>query len=118
MTARSRRSPRGRVAGQGDDPDEPVGGPERRGGAGTSDLRPSRCLSAILDPYVISGTEDFPVVDAIVRYRLSKRWGVASIEVRNIFDEEFLFPGRQFPDIGASRSIQQSLAAGLDFRFA
>ena len=36
-------------------------------------------------------SEDFVVVDAAVGYRLSQRRGLLSLEVKNLFDEDFLF---------------------------
>ncbi|MCZ6839706.1 MAG: TonB-dependent receptor, partial [Alphaproteobacteria bacterium] len=35
--------------------------------------------------------DDFVLVDAAIGYRLPKRRGILSLEVRNLFDEEFLF---------------------------
>ena len=36
-------------------------------------------------------SDDFVVVDAAVGYRLPRRRGILSLEVRNLFDEDFLF---------------------------
>jgi len=36
-------------------------------------------------------SDDFVVVDAAVGYRLPQRRGILSLEVRNLFDEDFLF---------------------------
>ncbi|MDH3636679.1 MAG: TonB-dependent receptor [Gammaproteobacteria bacterium] len=36
-------------------------------------------------------SEDFVVVDAAIGYRLPRRRGILSLEVRNLFDEDFLF---------------------------
>jgi tetratricopeptide (TPR) repeat protein len=44
-------------------------------------------------------SEDFVVVDAAIGYRLPRRRGILSLEVRNLFDEDFLFQ---------DASIQQS----------
>lgn len=38
-----------------------------------------------------SGEDQFWVVDASVGYRLPKRWGLVTIETKNLFDEEFQF---------------------------
>lgn len=40
---------------------------------------------------VESGEDQFWVVDASVGYRLPKRWGLVTIETKNLFDEEFQF---------------------------
>jgi outer membrane receptor for ferrienterochelin and colicin len=39
----------------------------------------------------VADRDDFTVVDALLGYRLPKRWGLISIEVRNLFDSEFNF---------------------------
>lgn len=39
----------------------------------------------------VSDADDFTVVDAVVGYRLPKRRGLVSIEVRNLFDSDFKF---------------------------
>jgi tetratricopeptide (TPR) repeat protein len=40
---------------------------------------------------VISGDDEFWIVDAFIRYRLPKRWGFITLEARNLFDEDFHF---------------------------
>jgi len=40
--------------------------------------------------------EDFIVVDAAVGYRLPKRWGIISFEIKNLLDEDFLFQDLNF----------------------
>jgi hypothetical protein len=40
---------------------------------------------------VISGDDQFWIVDAVIRYRLPKRWGFITLEARNLFDEDFQF---------------------------
>jgi tetratricopeptide (TPR) repeat protein len=40
---------------------------------------------------LISGGDRFWVFDASIKYRLPKRWGIITIELRNLFDEEFNF---------------------------
>lgn len=39
----------------------------------------------------VSDSDDFTVVDAVIGYRLPKRRGLVSIEVRNLFDSDFKF---------------------------
>ena len=39
----------------------------------------------------VEDSEDFVVVDAAIGYRLRRRRGILSMEVRNLFDEDFLF---------------------------
>jgi len=41
--------------------------------------------------YRASGEDNFFIVDASVGYRLPKRYGIVSIGVRNLFDQEFRF---------------------------
>jgi hypothetical protein len=40
---------------------------------------------------VTSGDDQFWIVDAFIRYRLPKRWGFITLEVRNLFNEDFHF---------------------------
>jgi len=40
---------------------------------------------------VVSGDDEFWVVDASVSYRLPRRLGLITLEAKNLFDEEFLF---------------------------
>jgi outer membrane receptor protein involved in Fe transport len=40
---------------------------------------------------IVPGDDQFWVVDASIGYRLPKRWGLITIEARNLFDEEFKF---------------------------
>ena len=40
---------------------------------------------------VVSGSDRFWVVDALIGYRLPKRLGLVTLEVRNLFDERFRF---------------------------
>jgi outer membrane receptor protein involved in Fe transport len=42
------------------------------------------------------GDDSFVVVDAAVGYRLPKRYGILSVEVRNLFDNSFNFQGDNF----------------------
>jgi tetratricopeptide (TPR) repeat protein len=39
----------------------------------------------------VSGGDQFIVVDAAVAYRLPRRWGLVSLEVKNLFDRRFRF---------------------------
>jgi TonB dependent receptor len=60
---------------------------------------------------IISGSDTFWVADVGLGYRFPKRWGLASIEVRNLFDENFQFqdtdPGD--PRLGPERTIFRRL---------
>ena len=49
---------------------------------------------------IVYGSDNFWVADVGRGYRFPKRWGLASIEVRNLFDENFQF---QDTDPGDSR---------------
>jgi hypothetical protein len=40
---------------------------------------------------VVPGNDDFWIVDALLGYRLPKRFGLATLEVRNLFNEQFQF---------------------------
>jgi outer membrane receptor protein involved in Fe transport len=40
---------------------------------------------------IVRGDDKFWVVDASIGYRLPKRWGLITLEARNLFDEEFKF---------------------------
>ncbi len=40
---------------------------------------------------IVSGDNQFWVVDASIGYRFPKRWGLITLEARNLFDEEFKF---------------------------
>ena len=40
---------------------------------------------------IVSSDDQFWVVDASIGYRLPKRWGLITVEMRNLFDEEFRF---------------------------
>jgi len=40
---------------------------------------------------VVSGDDQFWVFDASIGYRLPKRWGLITIEAKNLFNEEFNF---------------------------
>jgi hypothetical protein len=41
-------------------------------------------------------SDEFYVVDAAIGYRLPKRRGIVSLEVRNLLDEKFLFEDLEF----------------------
>jgi len=40
---------------------------------------------------IVSGDDQFWVIDASIGYRFPKRWGLITLEARNLFDEEFNF---------------------------
>lgn len=40
---------------------------------------------------VVPGEDQFVVVDASIGYRLPRRWGIISLEVKNLFNEKFKF---------------------------
>jgi outer membrane receptor protein involved in Fe transport len=40
---------------------------------------------------IFSGKDDFWVFDAIIQYRLPKRYGLVSMGINNIFDTQFLY---------------------------
>jgi tetratricopeptide (TPR) repeat protein len=39
----------------------------------------------------VSGEDDFWIVDVLIGYRLPKRWGIITIEAKNLFDKSFKF---------------------------
>ena len=39
----------------------------------------------------VAGSDDFVVVDAVIAYRLPRRWGTISLQGNNLLDEEFQF---------------------------
>jgi len=41
-------------------------------------------------------SDDFVLVDAAIGYRLPNRWGIISLEARNLFDKEFLFQDQNY----------------------
>ncbi len=53
------------------------------------------------------GRDDFWFVDVCLSYRLPKRYGLVSIEARNLFDEQFQFQtmDKANPDIVPERLI-------------
>ncbi len=67
------------------------------------------------DLSIVPGEDDFWVVDASLSYRLPKRYGVVSLEVKNLFDEDFRFqdtdPGN--PRILPDRFFMFKLAVSL-----
>jgi hypothetical protein len=56
---------------------------------------------------IVPGDDQFWVFDASVGYRLPKRYGLITIEVKNLFDEEFEFQDMEFrnPVISPERLI-------------
>jgi len=53
------------------------------------------------------GTDQFWVTDALIRYRLPKRYGIVTLEAKNIFDEKFQYQNTDSanPDILPERWI-------------
>ena len=45
---------------------------------------------------VVSGEDEFVVVDASVSYRLPRRMGIITVEGKNLFDQEIRFEGVDF----------------------
>jgi outer membrane receptor protein involved in Fe transport len=41
--------------------------------------------------FTVENKDQFWVADVLVGYRLPKRWGIASVEVRNLFNEDFFY---------------------------
>jgi hypothetical protein len=61
-----------------------------------------------MDPFdTINDEDDFWVVEASIGYRLPKRYGIISVEARNLFDENFRFQDTDpaNPDIYPERLI-------------
>jgi outer membrane receptor protein involved in Fe transport len=52
-----------------------------------------------------SGSDDFVLVDALVGYRFPKRFGIASLEVNNLFDTSFNFQDDSFREFRDEPSI-------------
>ena len=66
----------------------------------------------LFDPNPLSfapepGSDRFWVVDASLSYRLPRRYGLVSVEVKNLFDEQFQFQSmaRGGPDVFPERVI-------------
>jgi tetratricopeptide (TPR) repeat protein len=57
--------------------------------------------------FIVSGDDQFWVVDASIGYRLPKRYGLITLEAKNLFDEEFDFQDTDpaFPRILPDRFI-------------
>jgi outer membrane receptor protein involved in Fe transport len=53
--------------------------------------------------------DDFSVVDAAIGYRLPKRLGMISLEIGNLFDEEFRFRDASFKTSDRFNVIQPFL---------
>ena len=62
-----------------------------------------------------SGSDNFWVVDASIGYRLPKRWGVISLEVKNLFDQKFRFQDTDpiSPSIAPDRVIFGRFTVGF-----
>ena len=52
-----------------------------------------------------SGQDSFFLVDAAIGYRLPKRYGILSVEVKNVFDEEFFYQDDSYRQFGAEPVI-------------
>jgi len=61
-----------------------------RAGLNTSYIDQEGSFQDITFSY-FNGSDDFWVVDAFIGYRLPKRWGIFTLEVKNLFDEEFKY---------------------------
>jgi hypothetical protein len=48
------------------------------------------------DGGVLSGSDDFWIVDVAINYRLPKRYGFITLGATNLFDQKFLFFDRDF----------------------
>lgn len=53
-------------------------------------------LSPLFVPSFPTDGNDFVLVDAAVGYRLPKRWGIVSLEARNLLDERFFYQDDNF----------------------
>jgi outer membrane receptor protein involved in Fe transport len=55
----------------------------------------------------VSGNDDFWVVDAGISYRLPRRYGVLTIGVTNLFDEQFKYQETDLrnPTIQPARAV-------------
>ena len=51
-----------------------------------------------------SGEDDFFVVDLAVGYRFPKRYGIASLGIKNLFDEEFNYQDNSFREFSSEAS--------------
>jgi tetratricopeptide (TPR) repeat protein len=64
--------------------------------------------------------EDFIVVDASVGYRFHGRWGVISFDVKNLFDEEFLYQDVNIQTADPSQPVftpERTFLARFTFNF-
>ena len=57
-------------------------------------------LSSLAD-----GKDEFIVVDAAIGWRIPNRLGIVSLEVRNLFDEEFKYQDDSFREFSDNPSI-------------
>jgi TonB-dependent receptor-like protein len=64
---------------------------------------------------VVSGSDEFWIVDALLGYRFPKRFGLATLEVRNLFDENFQFQDTDPRNSAVSRDRVISLRLTLSF---
>ena len=54
---------------------------------------------ASLVPVSPRDTDDFTLVDLSIGYRLPDRWGLLSLEVNNVFNEQFSYQDLNFYDL-------------------
>ena len=53
----------------------------------------------------MEGKDDFFIVDAAIGWRIPNRLGIVSLEVRNLFDEEFKYQDDSFREFRDEPSI-------------
>jgi hypothetical protein len=65
-------------------------------------------------PITDQNKDQFWVADAMLGYRFPKRWGVASVEVKNLFDEDFFYQDENYrtSEPVASRFIPDRTVVG------
>jgi outer membrane receptor protein involved in Fe transport len=64
--------------------------------------------------------ENFWVVDAAIGYRLPKRYGLVSVEIKNLFNEDFQFQSSFDPDLEPRSSLfepERAIFATLNLWF-
>lgn len=55
-----------------------------------------QAVGFVIAPYSQASKEDFTVVDFAIGYRLPKRLGILSLEMKNLFDRKFLYQDNSF----------------------
>jgi hypothetical protein len=63
----------------------------------------STFIAQEVEPADVGGEDDFIVFDAAVGYRLPRRSGIMSLEMENIFDEDFQYQDDNFRTAGEDR---------------